>query len=287
MSSNSNNKQNQFNETIGTRSKYHQNKRHSIRLQIELPFIDANEVASYRMRKSSTFNDGFHSIKSDTFDNEESSNADDDTNDFNPTIKLQISFDTRSRAKSTRNYNESTDAHASCLKRRSLVTSDYSSSFCSSNSTKYSYENIYDKLDYNMTGMSQRRKSIAALSKNSFETIGQPSFRARVYENEPIQSNQGSIFKREYTVNEIFQNLESFKADASDIENNSNNISENQVKQSKSISFLKQIRSSLLKKSKSIKLSKLVSSHKLETNKNNNNNNLTKQHTYVNDRIKQ
>lgn len=283
-------KSSQFNESTMKKLKQ-PSQRHSIRLEIELPFVHDE---SFKIRKSSTFNDGLpvRNNESESFDNECSYG--DELNEYNPTIKLHISFDTKSRAKKVQNDSSDSTAHMTSLQaRKSFVTSDYSSSFCSSNDTKYSYENIYDKLDYNAS-MSNRRKSIATSSslKNSFEQqnakyaelpLVADKIRYRTYENERIhQSSCTSIFKREYTVNELFQNLESFNAQANELDNQtaSSEVSSAKIdaKSTKSVSFLKQIRASLLRKTKWVKSSNkpIVANHKLDAHK---------QHTYVNERI--
>lgn len=322
------------------------NRRQSIKLQIELPIRESNE--NFKLRKSSTF--------CDTKQTELEINDDSDDDQYNPTIRLQISFDTNSRKQPKRINSNSAKKQTD---KASLVTSGYSSSLCSSNSSminyvhdlkdksfyldetnqfqahindKYSEENIYDKLNYNVS--SYKRRSLAStnssMSSNSssvnssFTRINKPDHKVyyeeisnfsqleqkpRIYENEMIKPAVSIVkktqpvitnpirqtltnYRREYTVNEIFQNLKSFKHEAQQQEElNGNYLDIKDIKQQpKSVSFLKQIFETKKTKS-STKPSQCLLADNLATRIQSKElvkqsiNEETKQHIYVNDKI--
>ena len=147
-------------------------KRQSIKLQIELPYME-NSNDNIKMKKSSTFTES-------SFNNE--SEEEEDLNE-NQTIRLQISFDSRPRFTPRKvNTNKQQLQHTAkkqCSSGYSSSTSSMVNYICANNqeksfylanndstnnynSERFSNENIYDKLNYNVS-TSIKRKSMASV----------------------------------------------------------------------------------------------------------------------------
>lgn len=174
--------------------------------------------------------------------------------------------------------------------------------------TSYKQENIYDKLSYN--NINKRRYSLASVSSSSAESNQSESDiyeeitnfthgeiqqkhvipmvntpKVHTYCNEQIQkpkvAKTASLFRarKDYTVNEIFQNVKCFKEEASKQEEQVASVS----KTSRSVNILKQLfESNVSKKSKQVGPSgqehnaPMALTRKLEP---------SNQHVYVNEKI--
>jgi len=309
-------------------------KRQSIKLQIELPYME-NSNDNIKMKKSSTFTES-------SFNNE-SEEEEEDLNE-NQTIRLQISFDSRPRFTPRKvNINKQQLQHTAkkqCSSGYSSSTSSMVNYVCANNqeksfyladnvsnnynSERFSNENIYDKLNYNVS-TSTKRKSMASVdssmsscsaassssssSNSSFASTSKPKVyyeeisnfsqlhesKQRTYENDlikPAPQVKSQVYKREYTVNEIFQNLESFKIEAKQQEKLNNNYAHSQqqladknttnISKPKSVSFLKQIfETKITKKTTAVEcLSGVKQQQQQQPIKQQ-----TKQHVYVNEKL--
>lgn len=254
-----------WNQTLkSNKMKLVNNKRQSIKLKIELP----------------TYSD------LDTEEKTPSLDSDDEQDYQNATIRLEISFDTRQTPKRFKK-NEFSSARKVCLnnkKAASLTTSGYSSSNSSvvnyiQDRSFYAEENIYDKLDYKRRSLASTNSSMSSASSKEdyYEEISNFSQMKSSYEN-----NSAKTYKREYTLNEIFQNLKSFKTEAKQQE--LLNTTYTDLKPPKSVNFLKQIFESKSKKSPVTLSPKAIK--QVETTKDNTK--LIKptiQHVYVNEKI--
>jgi hypothetical protein len=304
-------------------------KRQSIKLQIELPYME-NSNDNIKMKKSSTFTES-------SFNNE--SEEEEDLNE-NQTIRLQISFDSRPRFTPRKvNTNKQQLQHTAkkqCSSGYSSSTSSMVNYICANNqeksfylanndstnnynSERFSNENIYDKLNYNVS-TSIKRKSMASVdssmsscsaassssSNSSFASTSKPKVyyeeisnfsqlhesKQRTYENDlikppPAPQVKSQVYKREYTVNEIFQNLELFKIEAKQQEKLNNNYAHKQLadkntttnNKPKSVSFLKQIfETKMTKKTTAVEcLSGVKQQQPIKQQ--------TKQHVYVNEKL--
>lgn len=266
------------------------NRRQSIKLEIDLPM---NLTCDNNNSNSSTY----------SYNNYEQH---DSTN--NLTICLKISIDNHADNRRANNRTTRTPHFPMHDKVSSLASSSsgYSSSMSTSSSSQclddninfplnysinrtpvqnplFCNENIYDRLSYS----NKRRCSIAS-SNSSNATDSAPVSECDIYEeitnlttkhvycNEPIQAvqpiNRNVVKRREYTVNEIFQNVNSFKEEA-------NKQEVNQIGQAKSVNILKQL-FEVNKKSKLSPMVRKVASPKPALRQHNH-----EQHVYVNEKI--
>ena len=207
-------------------------------------------------------------------------------------------------------------------------------SFYLNDSTSQQYvseENIYDKPSYNSSTQPCKCKSTASLINSSFNTtssgsssaasitntrydpqvlyeeiynFGQPKFVANTYENEMVKpklpqtlhqhTNNNNKYKREYTVNEIFQNLKKFKEEAiqqekintayscvHDTEPATTTI--DKQNQPKSVSFLKQIFETKLTKKTITKSNECLNKQQQQQQQQHETKNSN--HLYVNDKL--
>jgi len=320
-------------------------KRQSIKLQIELPFANESNSSYTNFHKNLKIHKCSKVCNTPGYliENESDSDGfnDEQEADINPTIRLQISFDTvRSRSDKKNSVQAKPTTTAS-----SIATSGYSSSSSSSSSMinyihdvqeksfglnelashRYvSEENIYDKLSFNSN--TQSYKSMASLTNSSFNTssstissaasITNPRYDPQIlyeeisnfsqlkqisntYENEMVKQNlqnhqqqakqyiKNNKYKREYTVNEIFQNLKAFKQEAIQQEKlnttyssiQSSAVTVDKQKQPKSVSFLKQIFESKITKKSVVKSNECLDKQPQQPETYNSN------HLYVNEKL--